>query len=151
MVSSNPSALGAGKGFQFARGKVEWRAYIPPGSGACDDWSSLWTDGQSWPTDGEIDTMECLGGTVAAHLHSSASGGAGNGPGIDAPGNFTGWHTFGFDWTASNVTFYYDGASIGTLPYTVASPNYLIMALEIPSGSVTVPEHQDIDWVRVWS
>jgi hypothetical protein len=151
IVTSNPAALGAGKGFQFTQGAVEWRAFIPGSGSTCADWSSLWTDGQNWPATGEIDVLECLGGSIAWHLHSDAAGGASSGPGASPAGTWTGWHTFGADWTSTSVTFYYDGVNVGSHAYTVSAPNYLIMVLEIPSGSVTVPAEEDVDWVRVWN
>lgn len=163
IVTTDPSVLGTGRGFQQAHGAVEFRADIPADpKGGCANWPALWTDGQAWPQDGEIDVYECLGnpsvqgsGDAEWHLHSAASGGAADGPGGGGTGAYTGWHTFGASWGPSSVTFYYDGKSVGSALYTVSSPNYLILNLatgfaggytDVPASGSTV----DVDWVHVW-
>jgi beta-glucanase (GH16 family) len=149
-VNSNPTALGAGKGYQFSYGLVEWRAFVPAdAAGKCANWPALWSDGQTWPKDGEIDTYECLTNRHSWHLHSSSTGAAADGPGGYPAGTFTGWHTFAANWQPGSVTFYYDGKVVGSHAFTVSSPHYLIM--NNASGKTTpVAADLKVDYVRVW-
>src|SRR3954451_7499529 len=91
MISSNPDALGAGKGYQFTNGVVEYRVFIPSdAAGRCANWPAVWSNGQNWPTTGEIDTYECLSGNASWHLHSDLAGKAADGPGANVVGAYTG-------------------------------------------------------------
>lgn len=139
LVSSN------GK-YQFTYGVVEFRANIEADfGGKVANWPALWTDGQSWPGDGEIDVMEGLGGGAAYHLHSPNGG-----PGANYPGSNTGWHVYAADWRPGSVTFYKDGAKVGSLAYDRKSPNYLIVNLAVGSwgGVIKVPGVLQVDYVR---
>ena len=57
--------------FSFTYGYMEARIWLP-GSGSIADWPAFWADGQNWPTDGEIDILEGLGGQACAHFHNPA-------------------------------------------------------------------------------
>jgi beta-glucanase (GH16 family) len=142
LVSSN------GK-FQYAYGYFEVRAYLPAASsGVIANWPATWSDGQSWPTDGENDTMEGLSGQACYHFHSPSGG-----PGACANGNYTGWHVFGSDWEAGSVTYYYDGVKIGQITTGITtSPQYLILNYSQGAygGPTIVPAEVLVDYVRVW-
>ena len=135
--------------FSFTYGYVEVRSWLPAdSSGAIADWPGIWTDGQSWPTDGELDILEGLSGSACWHFHSTAGG-----PGGCAAGTWTGgWHTFGADWEPGSVTYYYDGIKVGTITTGITgAPMYIILGLGTdPSNTVTVPASQRTDYVRVW-
>lgn len=153
IVTTDPSVLGAGRGFQQAYGAFEARIYIPADSSgtACANWPAWWLDGQQWPQDGEVDVYECLSGQGAWHLHSDSAGGAADGPGGYPSGNLTGWHTFGVEWTAGSATFYYDGKDVGSHTYTVSAPNYLILNNATGAyGGASAADTVLIDWVRAW-
>lgn len=94
LVSSDPSDGVTGhRGFQYTYGYLEVRAYLPAaGPGVIANWPAIWSDGQSWPTDGENDTMEGLGGSTCFHFHSPSGG-----PGSCVTGDYAGWHTFASD------------------------------------------------------
>jgi beta-glucanase (GH16 family) len=138
--------------YQFTYGYLEARMWLPQGTGTPVDWPAFWADGTgTWPTTGEIDVMEVLGGgTLCWHFHYS-SGAPGGCPTIPNP---TGWHTFGADWEPGSITFYYDGVLVGQLTQGVtASPMYLIANLGISTqhgGPLSVPAKVDLDYVRVW-
>jgi beta-glucanase (GH16 family) len=153
--------------FSFTYGFVEFRVWLPTTSnGQVADWPDVWTDGQSWPADGEIDVAEGLGGSICGHYHGPTDNGAGTGEGGITgcpPGTFTGgWHTFAADWEPGIITWYYDGHDIGCLETTgsacgatnttiAGAPMYLILTLgSDPNGTITAPTNLRIDYVRVW-
>lgn len=125
---------------------VEWRVWLSPGSGTPNNWPAVWSDGQSWPNDGEIDVMEVLsGGTTRWHIHD-VNGGPGGGSSLGG-----GWHTFGAWRHTSSVEFFWDGASAGSAAIATTAPHYLIMNLGLGSGSVQyTPGNWLVDYVRVW-
>ncbi|MFI1436592.1 glycoside hydrolase family 16 protein [Streptomyces lydicus] len=135
--------------FHYRYGLVEWRAYIPPSGTHLANWPALWSNGENWPTDGENDTMEGLGGNACFHFHSPSGG-----PGNCAAGNLTGWHTFASDWEPGSVTYYYDGVKVGRISSGVtSSPQYLIMNHTVSSalgGPTVLPGDMKVDYVRVW-
>jgi beta-glucanase (GH16 family) len=135
--------------FSFTYGYMEARIWMP-GSGSIADWPAFWADGQNWPTNGEIDTVEGLGGQACAHFHNPAGG-----PGACAAGNYSGgWHTFAADWEPGSLTFYYDGTPVWTDTSGITSaPMYLILNLALSSAITspnTAPAAMLVDYVRVW-
>ena len=135
--------------FQYAYGYVEFHVYAPASSpGQMANWPATWSNGQSWPGDGENDTMEGLGGPACYHFHSPAGG-----PGTCARGDFTGWHTFASDWEPGVVTYFYDGNQVGQITSGITSaPQYLVLEYTLNGSNVaTVPTEMLIDYVRVWT
>jgi beta-glucanase (GH16 family) len=133
--------------FSFTYGYMEARIWLP-GSASIADWPAFWADGQSWPTDGEIDVLEGINGRACAHFHNSAGG-----PGACANGAFAGgWHTFAADWQPGSITYFYDGVTLwqDTSGIT-AAPMYLIVNLALDgSPSNVAPATMLVDYVRVW-
>jgi hypothetical protein len=147
LVSTNPSDYVSGHtGYQYAYGVVEWRVYLPPNSsGNIANWPGTWSNGQNWPTDGENDTMEGLGGSACYHFHSNAGG-----PGGCASGSFAGWHTFASNWQPGIVKYYYDGVYVGQITTGITgSPQYLIMQ-NTTDLATAIPTDMLVDYVRVW-
>ncbi|MFC9327439.1 family 16 glycosylhydrolase [Kitasatospora sp. NPDC057015] len=141
MVQSNGKA-------QFTYGAFEARIYLPAAGNTIANWPAFWTDGQNWPTDGEMDVMEGLGGDACYHYHSPSGG-----PGGCAPGNYSGWHTYGAEWKPGSVTYYYDGKQVGQITTGISSsPQYLILNNAVsPEGGTIVPQaDMQVDYVRVW-
>lgn len=127
---------------------LEARVWLPPGSGTPTAWPAVWSDGQHWPTDGEIDVMEVLsGGTTRWHVHD-ANGGPGGGP--TQPG---GWHVYAAWRHSSSVAFYWDGIPVGSAPIATQAPHYVIVNHGIGSGSVkpALPSPFMVDYVRIWA
>ncbi|MEK7571981.1 MAG: glycoside hydrolase family 16 protein [Patescibacteria group bacterium] len=132
----------------FTHGYYEARIFLPAAENQVANWPAWWMTGQNWPTDGEIDILEGLGGKASWHFHSSQGA-----PGGDAPGDYTGWHTFAADWKADSIVYYYDGEKVGEVASGVtSSPLYLILGNQIGSwgGPLLVPSTMQVDYVRVW-
>ncbi|WP_042432338.1 glycoside hydrolase family 16 protein [Streptacidiphilus anmyonensis] len=149
LVSSNPHDGRASGGFEFTGpALVEARIRTPGNTSApasVDNWPGFWSDGQRFPADGEIDTMEGLSGQLCFHVHDSAG----------APGGCAkldpGWHVYASYWNPGDksVTFYYDGYTLAREPFTNGgAPQYLV--LDNTSSSTPVPETMLVDWIRVW-
>src|SRR5664280_2110899 len=135
--------------FSFTYGYMEARIWLP-GNGSISNWPAFWADGQNWPTNGEIDTLEGRGGQACTHFHNSAGD-----SGACAAGNYSGgWHTFAADWEPGSLTFYYDGAQIWKDTSGITSaPMYLILNLALSSAITapdTTPAAMHVDYVRVW-
>lgn len=133
--------------YSFSRGAVEYRAFLPASGGQVANWPALWDNGQSWPGDGENDTAEGLSGQVCTYWHASGTD-AGSCHGASYAGS---WHTFGYEWTPTKVTWYYDGVKVREQATTVASPHYLI--LQNTQGAYGGPNANTdlrVDYVRVW-
>ena len=138
--------------YQFTYGYIESRIYIPPtGSGAAANFPAFWADGTgTWPATGELDVMEVLGSCLAYHFHSTAGafGGCATIP------ITSGWHTFGADWQAGVVTYYYDGVQVGQITRGITgAPMYLILDNNVDTtygGPTVAPADVQVDYVRAW-
>jgi hypothetical protein len=146
LVSTNPTG-GASPGFQMTYGYAEARILFPGSGSTCNDWPAFWTDGQSWPQDGEIDIAEGLG-TLTSNYHSNA--GANNSNTI--PGNWCGsWHTYGVDREPGVNTIYWDGTPIRSYASNDGgSPQYLILNVGSGEGADAPGTSVQIDYVRAW-
>jgi beta-glucanase (GH16 family) len=139
--------------FSFTYGVFEARIWTPAGTGM---WPAFWSDGQSWPNDGEIDTLEAYG-TDSSEFHYHYPGG---GPGgrVTLPGATGGWHTYAADWEPGVITWYYDGHKVWQLSnanlavgQTISSsPQYLILNLGLDAAQSVSPATLRVDYVRVW-
>lgn len=147
LISSNPFDYVSGHtGYQYAYGVVEWRVYLPPDSnGNIANWPGVWSNGQNWPSDGENDNMEGLGGQACYHFHSPVGG-----PGGCAAGKYSGWHTFASNWQPGVVKYYYDGQYVGQITSGItSSPQYLIVQ-QTTDLQTAIPSEMLVDYVRVW-
>lgn len=141
--------------YRYTYGVAEARMYLPARSATPSipaNWPAFWSDGENWPMDGEIDTMEVLGTDTCWHYHYgnvSNQQQVGNCPWASGK---PGWHTFANKWDANGIDFYYDGQLVGHVnsSITVSTSHYLILNHAISSGSITVPSTVEVDYVRVW-
>jgi len=144
LISTNPNG-GANPGFQLTYGYVEARIWLPGTGTTVDDWPAFWTDGQSWPADGEADIVEGLGSATSNYHSNNGTNNSGTIPGTWAGG----WHTYGLDREPGQNTIYWDGQEVRTYPTDDnGAPQYII--LNIGSGS-TIPATMQVDYVRAWT
>jgi beta-glucanase (GH16 family) len=144
-------------GFTFLYGYMEMSAQFPSGKGM---WPGFWL----LPIDGsafEIDAMEWQGGRPNldyATIHwGSDSDETVYYTGADLSAGF---HTYGLDWEADSVTWYFDGKVVKT--FTNSSeicnvPMYVIVDLAVggwisfPDKTTHFPANMLVDYVQVWS
>jgi len=136
--------------FSYTYGFAEIRAKVAvSASGVVFDWPAFWADGQNWPTDGEDDIVEGLGGQLCWHFHSPAGD-----PGNCQQTRVTpGWHTFGADWEPGSVSYYYDGQRVGSIKLGITSaPMYLIVGIgaDYQYGGPVRDATFQVKYVRVW-
>jgi beta-glucanase (GH16 family) len=145
--------------FSFLYGYMEMRAKFPPGKGM---WPAFWLlpADRSWPP--EIDAIEWQGGTPTidyATIHwgkKNNSSGTSYNTGVDLSDDF---HTFGVDWQANSVTWYFDGKVIKQFTMSAAIPHkpmYILVDLAVggwisfPDKNTHFPATMLVDYVRVW-
>lgn len=147
-VDTDPSQVSGG-GYTFGTGYVtEARMYIPGNGSTVYNWPAYWTDGQSWPTNGESDIFEGLG-TATSNYHSPQ--GANNSGTI--PGTWTnGWHTYALDREAGKDYIYWDGKLVRSYSSDDGgAPQYLIFSVDCSGGCTPGAASQvKVDYVRVW-
>lgn len=146
MVTTNPAD--SRTGFEYRYGALQARVYVPADRARIADWPAVWTDGQSWPADGEDDLMEGLDGTACFHFHDQL----GHAGGCDRQIT-PGWHTFASEWRQGSVVYFYDGARVGSVTIGVtAAPMYLLLDDTVSGGGaqVTAPGSLRVRYVRVW-
>lgn len=154
LVNSRPRGI---RGFQQQYGSFEARVCLPDAdsNGQVDGFPAWWTNGPSsvsWPEHGEIDAVEGIGGRTKASLHYNATAGSSPyGSGVYSTTALIGCHNFGYSWTATDVTFYYDGIQLWTHAFRGPYPQYLILNYALRSTEqVIVGSEVTVDWVRVW-
>lgn len=167
----NPSGLRYNSGlittegmFSQTYGYFEMRAELPQGAGM---WPAFWLlpKDKSWPP--EIDALEAFGaknthgegGANQIHygaLPANASGGGGDWASVPSD-IFSGYHTYGVDWTREAITYYFDGREIGKLktPSDASKPMYLLANLAVggkwPGSATGDTGRMKIDYIRAYS
>ncbi|WP_426989088.1 glycoside hydrolase family 16 protein [Pseudarthrobacter sp. Y6] len=150
LVSTNPKG-GAGTGYEFTTGYVEARIKFPGDGTNLYNWPAFWTNGQSWPTNGENDIAEVLSGKMTVNYHStSGAHNQGTVPG-DWGNNF---HTFGLHRTANSADVYFDGVKVKS--YSTddgGAPQYIVLNVGASGSSPAAygaASQVQVDYVRAW-
>jgi len=144
--------------FAQTYGYWEIGAQVPEGDGLLPAFWLLPED-QSYPP--EVDIMELLGSdpsTVYNSFHGEDGAGASQATHI---GDLSaGFHTFGFDWTPSTMTWYVDGQPTYQLatPDYMDKPMYMLIDLAVggnwpgsPDVTTQFPANFNVDYVHVYS
>lgn len=143
--------------FSQTYGYFEMRAQLPAEPGT---WPGFWMLASSgvWPP--ELDVVETFGADPTGLSNSVHTGQGGQSATTtnwtSQPDLASGYHTFGTLWTASTVTFYYDGRSVGQMatPADMHAPMYLVAALAMSrgvAGTTDTPKSMAIDYIRAFS
>jgi Ca2+-binding RTX toxin-like protein len=145
-VSSNPAG---GGNFEFTYGYIEFRAILPAENGI---WTALWTNGQNWPADGEIDVMESGLPSASTQAWNYQRSSGVTGEGLPIPGASTRWHTYAAFWEPGRIRWYFDGNLVGTeTSGVVGVPHYLALtATDWRPANPSGPATTRVDYVRVW-
>jgi beta-glucanase (GH16 family) len=158
--------------FTFKYGRVEARIKLPYGQGI---WPAFWMLGANfssvgWPTCGEVDIMEMVGGTgkdnrVYSTLHWDNGGHQEYGSSYSlSPGIFADdFHVFSIEWDENKIRSYVDGNPFFVIDITPAFLSefhqnfFLIMNVAVggnwpgsPNASTVFPQTMQVDYVRVY-
>ena len=157
---------------EFKYGYIEARAKLPTGHGI---WPAFWMLGSNikqvgWPMSGEIDILEYVGKephTVFTSLHTQDSHGETiNSKKTRFPKIEEGFHTYGINWTASQIEFFVDGKSVYTFApenktvevWPFNQPFYFIVNVAVggnfggPKVDDTIfPQEFIVDYIKVYS
>lgn len=156
----------------FTYGKIEARIKLPYGKGI---WPAFWMLGENistvgWPSCGEIDIIELIGGgtndkTIYGTAHWESNGHASYG------GNYTlssgtfadNYHIFSITWTSKAIQWYVDGINYKTIDITPAGlaafhkNQFIILNLAVggnwpgnPDATTIFPQKMYVDYIRVY-
>lgn len=173
-LNTYSSARMTTKGKQsFRHGRIDIRAKLPFGEGL---WPALWMLGENidnvgWPSCGEIDIMELVGGEPDVLL-GTAHWGTSPGPSTFVTGkkkeaeNFSNaFHVFSLDWTDREMNWYLDERKFHTINYSQLSGQanpfngefFFIFNIAVggnlpgpPDATTMFPQQMEIDYIRVF-
>ncbi len=136
----------------YAKAEVRARFSVPAGQGLAPVFLYWPENDGDWPQAGEIDWLECYDTSrqsFGSWIHYAGLSGADD---SDNAGDFrvdmTQWHTYGIEWSASQVQVSVDGQVWHV--YTAHIPRGpMHLAFQIDRiGAVTGPAEVEIDWVH---
>lgn len=146
--------------FNQKYGYFEMRAKLPAGKGL---WPAFWMLPKNAGSPPELDIMEAVGSqptSLYTTSHSSLTNPTDSHCYPQVADMTAGFHTFGFKWDSSTMTWYFDGTQVCQFPTQSDQnqPFYMILNLAIGSGGWTGtpdstnvwPADYQIDYVRVW-
>jgi len=156
----------------FQYGRVDIRAVMPEGQGM---WPALWMLGSNhlqvgWPTCGEIDIMEMIGGeerdnVVHGTAHWNQDGHVSYGQSMT---NVSGklseeYHVYSIIWDEQSIRWYFDDVNFNTIDITPAALSafhddfFFIMNIAVggiwagsPDNTTLFPQWMIVDYIRVF-
>ncbi|MCX2742749.1 family 16 glycosylhydrolase [Mangrovivirga sp. M17] len=157
----------------FQYGRIDIRATLPEGQGI---WPALWMLGSDfptvgWPSCGEIDIMEMIGGqnrenTVHGTVHWDNNGSHANYGGSHTLSSGTlsdKFHVFTIIWDSTSITWYIDDFKYHEIDITPAGLSefhdkfFFIFNVAVggdwpqkPDATTTFPQQMIVDYVRVF-
>ena len=148
--------------FSQLYGYFEMSAKLPAGQGL---WPAFWLlpADTSWPP--EIDIMEVLGHdptTLYTTVHYNGRGGRhmSTGTSTTVADMSADFHTYGVDWQADYITWYFDGQQVfkTATPAGLNEPMYILANLAVggnwpgsPNATTPFPAEYQIDYIRVYA
>ncbi len=144
--------------FAQTYGYFEISAEMPAGAGTAPAFWLLAASHQ-WPP--ELDVVEEIGRQptdIVGTVHTGAANNA-NPFFLTTPDVTAGFHTYGVDWQADKITWYFDGKAYGAIatPSDMHSPMYMVVNLAIGGawpGPAANPSQLNaaykVDYVHVW-
>jgi hypothetical protein len=147
-ISTNPNG-GAKSGYQFKYGYVEARIFFPGSGSTVLNWPVFWTNGQS-SNSGEIDIAQGPDALMTNYHDSNGDYGT-----KTISGSWAGsWHTYGVNWKAGSVQFYWDGKLVNTITSSTVSITSSLQYIVINYGSTSKHPQTGtsvlVDYVRAW-
>ncbi|MDR3608324.1 MAG: glycoside hydrolase family 16 protein [Oligoflexia bacterium] len=145
-------------GFSQQYGYFEMAASFPSDPGT---WPAFWMlPANQSQGEGEIDIIEAytqFNNAYCANLHdwSNTPNSAQGCPTVNA-NTLSGYHTYGMLWTASTMTFYFDGVQVWQHPTlsVMNTPYYMLVDLGIGGGwntsQTTSPSVMGVKYVRAY-
>ena len=156
----------------FKYGRVDIRAVMPEGQGI---WPALWMLGSNhfqvgWPTCGEIDIMEMIGGgdgrdnVLRGTAHWDQGGHVSYGQGYTHESNLSDeYHVYSIIWDDQNIRWYFDDINFNTMDITSEALSafhnnfYFIMNVAVggvwpgsPDNTTLFPQWMIVDYIRVF-
>ena len=156
----------------FQYGRVDIRAVMPEGQGI---WPALLMLGSNhlqvgWPTCGEIDIMEMIGGgdgrdnVLRGTAHWDQGGHVSYGQGYTNESNLSEeYHVYSIVWDEENIRWYFDDINFNTIDITPAELSafhnnfYFIMNVAVggqwpgsPDNTTLFPQWMIVDYIRVF-
>ena len=156
----------------FKYGRVDIRAVMPEGQGI---WPALWMLGSNhfqvgWPTCGEIDIMEMIGGgdgrdnVLRGTAHWNQGGHVSYGQGYTHESNLSDeYHVYSIIWDDQNISWYFDDINFNTMDITSEALSafhnnfYFIMNVAVggvwpgsPDNTTLFPQWMIVDYIRVF-
>lgn len=156
----------------FKYGRVDIRAVMPEGQGI---WPALWMLGSNhfqvgWPTCGEIDIMEMIGGgdgrdnVLRGTAHWNQGGHVSYGQGYTHESNLSDeYHVYSIIWDDQNIRWYFDDINFNTMDITSEALSafhnnfYFIMNVAVggvwpgsPDNTTLFPQWMIVDYIRVF-
>lgn len=146
--------------FSQTYGYFEMRAQLPAGKGL---WPAFWLLPADNSSPAEIDIMEMIGSkptSLATYVHSGTDAKiVSTGKETTVSGMTTGFHTYGVDWQADKIAWYFDGNKLfeTATPAGMNKPMYMIANLAVggnwpgsPDSSTPFPAEMKIDYIRAY-
>tara|TARA_B110000014_G_C20114154_1_gene587869 strand:- start:594 stop:1766 length:1173 start_codon:yes stop_codon:yes gene_type:complete len=156
----------------FKYGRIDIRAVMPEGQGI---WPALWMLGTNhfqvgWPTCGEIDIMEMIGGgdgrdnVLRGTAHWNQGGHVSYGQGYTNESNLSDeYHVYSIIWDEENIRWYFDDINFNTMDITPEALSafhnnfYFIMNVAVggvwpgsPDNTTLFPQWMIVDYIRVF-
>jgi beta-glucanase (GH16 family) len=156
--SYTSGAVKTGTKFTQAYGKIEFRAQMPAGGQGV--WPALWLyPPNQWPP--EIDVLEAINSmsTIYMTYHWGTSSTHQSDGGNTTITNPSDWHTYGIEWTTTDIRWYIDGVlkktHTGSDVTNIPMQLYINLALGgswpgSVGASTVFPQVMHVDYVRVY-